>query len=379
MWTDRYTQPAIRAALSPRELIRHELGVLAIQALVLGRTETSMTIESIAADEERFDRFLHDSLGVEAMVGHDVAARLTVLRATTGDDWVGYGLTSSNLVDTALAVGLKLACRVVDSANNSLAQALLSLEAVNDGIGQASRTHGRIAEPGTFPAHAASWYARVQRSGHRLANAEHEIVASLGGPTGRYAVFTRKDAAQVADALLLRLESEPEQAVARDRVATVGTAVVTMATSAAHFATQVRLGATRDELTEPTGVGDYHGSSSMPHKRNPTRSERIVGLERVIRHYGAALAESTVWWDQRDLTASSVERVTIGPLFELTTFVLTEATAIVRGLELDVTTMAANNPASSSNEALWALVSDGRDHDEAYRALRDHDSDPGGV
>jgi adenylosuccinate lyase len=174
------------------------------------------------------------------------------------------------------------------------------------------------------------------------------------------------------------LESHSEQAVRRDQIARWGRSVADLATAAAHFALQVRLGARDGELFEPTGVSRYVGSSSMAFKQNPTRSERICGLERVTRALAGALDANVVWWDQRDLSASSVERVVVPQLVGLTAYCLVEATNVARGLTVDARVCEANLARIPESPAeLWRRVADGMSHEAAYEVGRGAGRGPG--
>lgn len=367
--TNRYAVPAIEAIWDQHSVYSRWLRV-SRAVLVAARTHALIPPVSLQGFPTRFDEIdLQLVSEREAEVGHDVVAFLDVLRnrLEPGDlaPWLHFGLTSSNLVDT----GLVLACGETSRELHARARTLIDRLGDLPAVPRASRTHGQLAEASNLGRQAQAWAARVRSAESELHEAEARLTISLGGPTGRYETFTYPAAQSAARELGLRLEVDSEQAVRRDAIARWGRAVADLTTAAAHFALQVRLGARDGELAEPTGVSSYRGSSSMAFKRNPTRSERICGLERVTRALAGALDADVIWWDQRDISASSVERVVLPQLSGLAAFCLGEAAAIAGDLVIDVHAChehleAIPEPAS----ALWERVAAGASHEAAYEA-----------
>lgn len=306
----------------------------------------------------------------EAGTGHDVAAYLDWARTVTGRPEVGAGLTSSNLVDTALSLAMLEATSIlVDDLDG--ARVGLGRWKVEPGP-RLGRTHGQPAEVDTLGRQAGLWSERIKRAIHRLTlAADRAAHASFGGPIGNYATTDWDRAKAAAGALGLRLDADTEQALGRDRIAEWAGAVAAAATALAFVATQIRLGARDGDWVEPTGVAAYKGSSSMPHKRNPTRSERIVGLERVVRALTGAVSESAVWWDLRDISHSSVERVCLPQIAGYTDFMAVELGRVVAGLEIDWDQMAAAVAAHRGSAAMYATaLRGGADPEAAYRAVQ---------
>ena len=340
-------------------------------------------VEDLYSDHERYGRWCQ-VLGVddwdglagevaarEAEVGHDVAAFLDVVRARTGIEGLGRGLTSSNIVDTAQAIEIRDATGGLWSEADAAASAVRGMP----GIARAARTHGQVAVADRLDRQASVWAWRIDRASVRVGvSASRCAVAHLGGPCGDYSTIGSDwEVAAVAARLELKPTGprEHDQAVARDSLATWARSVASLCTAAAHVATQIRLGARDGELREPTGVDAYKGSSSMPHKRNPTRSERIVGLERVVRAMAGAVEESVVWWDQRDIPHSSVERVVLPQVVGLTAYCLRELTSIVRELEYDGGVIeSALDRVPDSHLSYWSAVDRGLGAEEAYREVQ---------
>lgn len=308
---------------------------------------------------------------IESHNGHDVAAFLDWARSRFNLPSLGAGLTSSNLVDTGLSLAVRETNRRVVTIVDEALSALYDLASIESETPRMARTHGRPAEPDRFGRQVALWADRVWRAMAEADDAARSAeVASFGGPTGDYSTTDRERAALAATTLRLRIV-DTEQAVARDRLSAWVASLARVSTALAHVATQVRLGARDGELSEPTGVDAYKGSSSMPHKRNPTRSERIVGIERVVRALAGAMAESVVWWDQRDISSSSVERIVIPQVASLVAYQALEIQQIVRGLVVHREAMAAGIASHDGTAGVYKrLLESGVDPNEAYVQAR---------
>jgi adenylosuccinate lyase len=315
----------------------------------------------------------------EKVTDHDVAAFVDVVQAAIGEpdgSLVHHGLTSSDVVDTALCVTLAAAADLLLDASDALVAVLKrrALEFMDTPM--AGRTHGMHAEPTTFGAKLALWCLQADRDRSRLRAARAAVaVGKLSGAVGTYSNIDPEVESFVCRALDLR-PVPSTQVIARDRhaellwaCASVGATIEMMGTEIRHLA-RTEVG----EVEEPFGAGQK-GSSSMPHKRNPVLSERLTGLARVLRGYLGAGLEDVALWHERDISHSSVERVILPDACLLTYYVLRRATGLVDGLVVHTGRMRANVVDGSfglvfSQPVLLALVSAGMSRDGAYRVVQ---------
>ena len=317
---------------------------------------------------------------IEDEVKHDVIAFVSAVTETVGDDgrFLHLGVTSSDVVDTALALQLRDAADLLVADLDGLrgavrAQALRHRHTVMMG-----RTHGIHAEPITFGLKCASWYAELGRDRRRLATAREEIAyGKLSGAVGTFANIAPEVEAAVCARLGLRPEPIATQVVPRDRHAAFFGCLAIVAGSCERIALEIRhLQRTEvGEVAEPFGRGQK-GSSAMPHKRNPVLSENVSGLARLIRGYALAALENIALWHERDISHSSVERVIAPDATIVMDFMLTRLAAVVEGLEVRADVMRANverlGGAIFSEQVLLALVRRGVSRDEAYRWVQRH-------
>jgi adenylosuccinate lyase len=315
----------------------------------------------------------------EAVTDHDVAAFVDVIQAHVGgpeSSWIHYGLTSSDVVDTALSATLVSAADLLLHAADGLVAVLKARAKEHIATPIAGRTHGIHAEPTTFGAKLALWCLQVDRDRTRLGRARDGIaVGKLSGAVGTYSNIDPRVEEQVCAALGLR-PVPATQVIARDRhaeylyaCASVGATVEAIATEIRHLA-RTELA----EVEEPFGAGQK-GSSSMPHKRNPVLSERLAGLARVLRGYVQPGLEDVALWHERDISHSSVERVILPDASLLAYYLLRRITGLVEGLVVNVDRMRENLINGSvglvhSQTVLLALVSSGLDRDTAYRIVQ---------
>jgi adenylosuccinate lyase len=323
--------------------------------------------------------FVADVAERERVTDHDVAAFVDVLQERIGvpeGSWIHYGLTSSDVVDTALCATLVKAANVLLVASDELVAALVSRAVELADVAVTGRTHGMHAEPTTFGAKFALWALQADRDRQRLRAAREAIrVGKLSGAVGTY---SNVDPA-VEDFVCTSLGLVPvpaTQVIARDRhaeflwsCASVGATIELIATEVRHLA-RSELG----EVEEPFAPGQK-GSSAMPHKRNPILSERLCGLARVLRGYLGAGLEDVALWHERDISHSSVERVVLPDAAQLTCYVLRKATSLVTGLVIHPERALTNLTEGSlglvfSQSVLLALVSSGLSRDEAYRIVQ---------
>ncbi len=314
----------------------------------------------------------------EAVTNHDVAAFVDVVQAAIGPPaggWVHYGLTSSDVVDTALCATLADAADLLFGAASALVGALKRRARELAEVAMAGRTHGMHAEPTTFGSKLALWCLQADRDRARLRAARQAVaVGKLSGAVGTYAEVDPAVESYVCSALGLR-PVPASQVVARDRhaeylwaCASAGATVETLATEVRHLQrTEVA------EVEEPFGSG-AKGSSAMPHKRNPVLSERLCGLARLLRGYLSAGLEDVALWHERDISHSSVERVVLPDASLVTYYLLRKATDLVEGLVVHPDRMLANLEASRglvfSQPVLLALVGAGLPRDSAYRIVQ---------
>ena len=315
----------------------------------------------------------------ERVTDHDVAAFVDVLSASAGPAgrWIHFGLTSSDVLDTALALQLRAAGEVIVPGAHALVQALANRAREHVDTLCVGRTHGVHAEPTTFGVKLAGFAFEAHRNALRLERAFGQAaVGAISGAVGTYAATSPEFERRVLDRLGLRREDVSTQVVARDRhaellqaIALAGAGLERLATEVRHLQrTEVR------EAQEPFRAGQK-GSSAMPHKRNPIKSEQISGLARVLRGNAQAALENVALWHERDISHSSVERVILPDSTILVDHMQRGATALVQGLVVNEQRMRANLEmtwgALFSQRVLLALVEDGMVRDDAYRVVQE--------
>jgi len=315
----------------------------------------------------------------EAVTDHDVAAFVDVVQEHIGPpegSFVHYGLTSSDVVDTALSATLVAAADLLLESADGFVAALRrrAVELVDAPV--TGRTHGMHAEPTTFGVKFALFALQADRDRQRLRAARERVaVGKLSGAVGTYANVEPSVEAHVASALGLR-PVPATQVIARDRHAEFLWACAAAGATVELVATEVRLLARSEvgEVEEPFGAGQK-GSSAMPHKRNPVLAERLCGLARLLRGYANAGLEDVALWHERDISHSSVERVALPDASLLTCYVLRKAAGLVDGLVVHTDRALANLTEGSaglvfSQSVLLALVAAGLTRDEAYRIVQ---------
>jgi adenylosuccinate lyase len=317
---------------------------------------------------------------IERVTDHDVAAFVDAVAEELGPEgrWFHYGLTSSDVVDTALALQIQDAGRLIlNGIEHAFAAVVARAEEHRDTI-CIGRTHGIHAEPTTFGWKLAGWAFEVDRSRDRVARAlEANRVGQLSGTVGTYAQVEPEVERLVCEELGLERDPLSTQVIARDRHAELLAALALCATSLERFATEIRHLARTEvrEVEEPFGRG-MKGSSAMPHKRNPKVAERICGLARVVRAAAIVGLEDVPLWHERDISHSSAERVVVPDAFLALDYMLDRFARIVEGLVVHPDRMRSNLEASHglvfSHRLLLALVEAGLPRDEAYRLVQGH-------
>jgi adenylosuccinate lyase len=315
----------------------------------------------------------------ERVTDHDVAAFVDVLAASAGPAgrWIHFGLTSSDVLDTALALQLKAAGEVIVPAARELVRALADRARAEAGTLQVGRTHGVHAEPTTFGLKLAGFAFEADRNARRLERAfAQAAVGAISGAVGTYAAHDPDYEARVLDRLGLAAERVSTQVVPRDRHAELLQAIALAGAGLERLATEIRnLQRTEvREVEEPFREGQK-GSSAMPHKRNPITAERITGLARILRGNAIVALENVALWHERDISHSGAERVILPDSTILIDYMLALAVRVVRELRVDPERMRENLEltygALYSQRVLLALVEAGMERDEAYRIVQD--------
>src|SRR3954449_9008599 len=316
--------------------------------------------------------------GRERTTGHDVAAFVDVVSSSIGDQgrWLHYGLTSSDVLDTALALQLREAGTIVLDGARAYRDAPADRAREHRETVGVGRTHGIHAEPTTFGLKLAGHAFEADRNLRRLEGAfEGVAVGKISGAVGTYASVSPEVERRVMDALDLRAEDVSTQIVPRDRHAALLSAIALAGAGLERFATEVRnLQRTEvREVTEPFGAGQK-GSSAMPHKRNPILSERLGGIARVLRGYAQVGLENVALWHERDISHSGAERVVLPDATILLDYVQHTGARVVTEMTVDAERMRANldltHGAVLSQRALTALVEAGLTRDDAYRLVQ---------
>jgi adenylosuccinate lyase len=315
----------------------------------------------------------------ERTTGHDVAAFVDVVSESIGEPgrWLHYGLTSSDVLDTALALQLAEAGAIVLQGARAYRDALIKRAREHAETLCVGRTHGVHAEPTTFGLRLASFAFEADRNLRRLTDAfEQAAVGKLSGAVGSYASIPPTIEKGVMDSLGLAAEDVSTQVVPRDRHAVVLARIAIAGAGLERFATEIRnLQRTEvREVEEPFGEGQK-GSSAMPHKRNPIVAERICGLARVLRGYSQVGLENVALWHERDISHSGAERVVLPDATIALDYMQHQASRLVEGMTVHAGRMRENleltHGALFSQRALTALVEGGMSRDDAYRLVQE--------
>jgi adenylosuccinate lyase len=315
---------------------------------------------------------------IESRTHHDLAAFVDAVAEQLGEDgrWFHYGLTSSDVVDTALALQVREAgALVLDGLDHAFAVVVARAEEHRETL-MIGRTHGVHAEPTTFGLKLAVWAFELDRARGRIAEALEGLrVGKLSGAVGTYAATDPELERLACERLGLEPAPASTQVLQRDRHAAVLAALAVAAASLEKFALEIRHLARTEvrEVQEPFGRGQK-GSSAMPHKRNPVVAERICGLARVVRAAAVVGLENVALWHERDISHSSAERVVVPDAFLALDYMLDRFAWLVEGLAVRPEQMRRNLDASHglffSQRVLLALVASGLGRDEAYRIVQ---------
>ncbi len=311
---------------------------------------------------------------IEATVDHDVIAFIQAVSETLGPEarYLHLGLTSSDVVDTALALQIRDSIDVLVREVNDLERVTTDLAQKHRHTLMMGRTHGVHAEPTTFGYKLLVWVEELRRHRGRLLNVREEVsYGKISGAVGTHATVPPDVEERACTRLGLRPEPVSTQVVQRDRHAAVVLELALLASSLEKFATEIRhLQRTEvREVEEPFARGQK-GSSAMPHKRNPHKCERLSGLARVVRSYAVAALEDVPLWHERDISHSSVERIILPEAFELTAYMVRAFKDILKGLLVYPERMRRNLEITRglvfSQRVLLALIEKGMSRQAAY-------------
>ncbi|HEY8082626.1 MAG TPA: adenylosuccinate lyase, partial [Solirubrobacterales bacterium] len=343
-----------------------EEGVVPKEAGEEARAKAAFTVEAV---DER-----------ERVTDHDVAAFVDVVAESVGEHgrWIHYGLTSSDVLDTALALQLRQAGEVLLGSAREFRDALIERALEHRDTLCVGRTHGVHAEPTTFGLRLAGFALEADRNVFRLNNAFEQLAfGKLSGAVGTYASVPPAVEARVMGRLGLQREDVATQVIPRDRHSVLTSRIAIAGGGLERFATEVRnLQRTEvREVEEPFASGQK-GSSAMPHKRNPIRTERITGLSRVLRGYAQTGLENIALWHERDISHSGAERVILPDATIALDYMQDLATKVATGMTVRTDRMLENleltHGALFSQRALTALVESGMTRDDAYRVVQEN-------
>jgi len=373
----RYTLPEMAAVWSDEARFGHwlEIEVLAVEAWArLGK----VPVEEARAVRHQASFTVERVEELERVTGHDVAAFVRSVAESVGPAgrWIHFGMTSSDVLDSGLALQLGAAADLLLARLERLLAVVKRTALEHRETVMVGRTHGVHAEPTTFGHKLALWAFELDRDRDRLHRAKDAVsVGKISGAVGTYAQLDPRVEEHVCGELGLRPAEASSQIVSRDRHAEYMAALAVLASSLDAFATEIRLLSRTEvrEVQEPFAEGQT-GSSAMPHKRNPVRCERITGLARVVRANLQVALENVVLWHERDISHSSAERVIFPDSTIALDFMLAELTEVLEGLRVHPERMRANLDAGGglvySQGVLLALVEGGLSRDDAYRLVQ---------
>ena len=375
----RYSRPAMARIWSEENKYRAwlEVEVTASEVLadagIVPRSAAVALRASGAIDVARIQE-------IEAEVKHDVIAFTTAVAEKVGPEsrWLHYGLTSTDVVDTAQALQIKEASGIIRESILALAGVLRRRALEFKDTPTIGRTHGVHAEPTTFGLKLLNWYAEIQRDLARFdASAEDMRVGKLSGAVGTFGHLKPEHEAAICSRLGLRPDPIATQVIQRDRHAAYMATLAVLASTLDKIAVEIRhLQRTEVREAEEFFSEKQKGSSAMPHKRNPITSEQISGLARVIRSNTQAALENVALWHERDISHSSVERVIFPDSTILTDYLLAKTTSLIDKLLVYPQRMLKNLESTGglifSGQLLLDLTEAGMSREEAYRLVQTH-------
>ncbi len=378
----RYSLPEMESVFSDETRFGRwlEIELLATEAQAALGVVPVADAERCRSAAPRVDAsFIERVLERERTTDHDVAAFVDVVQEAIGapaGSWIHYGLTSSDVVDTAWCWALRDAADLLIDAAEKLRHVLVVMAEHHRDTVMIGRTHGVHAEPTTFGVKVALWALQVGRDIERLRTARRTMaVCKLSGAVGTYSNIDPEVERRVADALGL-VPVPATQVISRDRHAEYVWACASVGATCEMIATELRhLQRTEVREVEEGFKAGQKGSSAMPHKRNPISAETITGLSRVLRGNLQAALQDVALWHERDISHSSVERVVLPDSSLLAHYMMHRLRRLLEGLQVFPERMRANLNASHglvfSQPVLLALVKSGLSRDDAYRIVQD--------
>jgi adenylosuccinate lyase len=374
----RYTREEIGAVWTDRRKMDGWLAV-ELAATDAWAAEGVVPAEAAAACRERAAFEVEAVAERERTTNHDVAAFIDVVAAQVGEEgrWIHYGLTSSDVLDTALALQIRDAGEILVAGARAYRDALRDRALEHAETLCVGRTHGVHAEPTTFGLRLAGFAFEADRNLSRLDRAlAQAAVGAVSGAVGTYASVPPAVERRICDTLGIRAEDVSTQVVPRDRHAELLSAIALAGAGLERFATEVRnLQRTEvREVEEPFRAGQK-GSSAMPHKRNPITCERITGLARVLRGYAQVGLENVALWHERDISHSGAERVVLPDATIALDYIQHLGARVARDMTVHADRMRRNLDLTSgaifSQRALTALVESGMSRDDSYRLVQE--------
>jgi adenylosuccinate lyase len=366
LWSDESRFFAwLKVEIAASEVLA-EKGVVPKQALAVIKAKARFDVARIDA--------------IEKEVQHDVIAFVSNVAENVGPEgrWIHYGLTSSDVVDTALSMLIRDACSLILADVAELMAAVKARALEFKDAPMIGRTHGVHAEVMTFGLKLALWHAQLARDQRRLERARDAIsVGKLSGAVGTFSHLGPDVEAEVCERIGLRPAPIASQVLQRDQHAEVMTTLAILAASLETFATEIRALQKTEvrEVEEPFG-GRQKGSSAMPHKRNPVGCEQVTGLARVVRANALVALENVALWHERDISHSSAERVIVPDSFLALDHMLRRFTGIVKGLTVNTTRMLRNLESGRglvfSGQLLLELTARGLRREDAYEIVQSH-------
>ena len=373
----RYTLPEMAALWSDSSRFEH---MLRVELAVLEALAAAGDIpaDAVAVIEERARVDIERINELELTTDHDVVAFVTQVAESVGEEgrYLHYGLTSSDVVDTSLALQCRAAADLILERLDAAMATVVARAREHAGTLQMGRTHGVHAEPLTFGLKLASWAFELDRARTRLRAAADDLaVGKISGPVGTYSQLSPSIEAAALSRLGLAADSASTQIIQRDRHAAFLAAMAITGGSIERFAVEIR----NLQHTEIAEVGEpfkrgQAGSSAMPHKRNPILSERLTGMSRLLRGYALAGMEDQALWHERDISHSSVERVALPGATTLLHYMLERFRGLVEGLVVRPERMAENIERGlglhASSRLLTTLIDAGMTRGEAYAVVQ---------
>jgi adenylosuccinate lyase len=377
---ERYTLPEMGAIWSEEHKLRtwQEVETLALEAWEKSGRVPEGTARAVAEAPCPSPEHVAEQ---ERITNHDLAAFVDLLAESAGGEagsWIHYGLTSSDVLDTAGGVQLRDSADLLLEALSHLFIVVRDRSLQHRETIMVGRTHGIWAEPTTFGLKLAGWAFELARDHDRLTDAREAVaVGKLSGAVGTYAHVPPHVEAHVCEMLGLTVEPASTQVTARDRHAQYLTTLALVGASIERMATEVRHLHRSEvaEVQEPFGERQK-GSSAMPHKRNPILSERMTGMARLLRGYAQVGLENVALWHERDISHSSAERVALPDASIILHYMLVKFADLVAGLVVDAERMRANLEHTHglvfSQSVLLALIEKGLTRHDAYRIVQQH-------